>query len=142
MKNLLDVSVSGIVYVVCGYAFEYGDDPGAWNGFIGTRQFFLDGVCDYAFVMISWAFLTTAGTIFTGCVLGRMRLHAYMFCSLFLAVFVYPAVGHWFWSPYGWLYNITANGPSPRVHAFVVRVLHRVRVAFPQHNTRFGFAVC
>ena len=25
-------------------------------------------------------------------------------------VFVSPAVGHWFWSPYGWLFNITANG--------------------------------
>jgi Amt family ammonium transporter len=49
------------------------------------------------------AFAGTAATIVSGAVAERMKFWAFFCFSFILVGFLYPIVGHWVWSEYGWL---------------------------------------
>ena len=51
MKNVLTISIGGIVYYVAGYAIMFGDSAG---GFIGTSGFALIGVDDIGACHAVW----------------------------------------------------------------------------------------
>ncbi|WP_274308307.1 ammonium transporter [Solibacillus daqui] len=100
MKNVLTISIGGIVYFVVGYAIMFGDSTG---GFIGTTGFALSGVEDIAFFVFQAMFAATCATIISGAVAERTNIVAYMALVVVMTAVVYPVVGHWVWQGNGWL---------------------------------------
>ena len=65
------------------------------------------------------AFAGTAATIVSGAVAERIRFWAFFWFSFILVGFLYPIVGHWVWSEYGWLkqgFNFIDFAGSTVVH--------------------------
>ena len=65
------------------------------------------------------AFAGTAATIVSGAVAERMKFWAFFCFSFILVGFIYPIVGHWVWSEYGWLrqqFNFIDFAGSTVVH--------------------------
>ncbi|KAL7530665.1 hypothetical protein ACHAXR_003619 [Thalassiosira sp. AJA248-18] len=104
---------SGIAFFAVGYAFAYGGTPHDTMDvythdpvetpitFIGTQNFFLTGVENYAFWMYQYAFAATAATIVAGTLAERCQMTAYLLYSTFLTAFVYPVIAHAVWSTEG-----------------------------------------
>lgn len=72
-KNIIDCMVGSLAWLACGYAFAFGRSQGQ---FIGTEGFFLDkvGQCRYSHVFFQLAFATTAGTVVSGAMAGRVHV--------------------------------------------------------------------
>ena len=100
MKNILTISIGGIVYFAVGYAIMFGDSAG---GFIGTTGFALKGVEDIAFFVFQAMFAATCATIISGAVAERTNITAYMALVVLMTAVIYPVVGHWIWQGDGWL---------------------------------------
>ena len=105
-KNFLDYCVASVMFLLVGYAFMFGDG----NGFIGLSGFGLpadapnpSGVPLYAFWLFQAAFCGAAATIVAGGMAERMRFPAYLMYTAVISGLVYPIIGHWVWSPQGWL---------------------------------------
>ena len=82
----------------------YGIDPEpAPVTFIGSENFFLIGLDNYAFWMYQYAFAATAATIVAGTLAERCQMTAYLLYSTFLSAFVYPVIAHAVWSMNGFL---------------------------------------
>ena len=100
MKNVLDVCVSGLCWMLIGFGFAFGESS---NGFIGTSKF---GTVitkeDYSSCFFQWAFASTAATIVSGSLAERTKFDAYVIYSLFITCFLYPVIVHWTWGG-GWL---------------------------------------
>ena len=65
------------------------------------------------------AFAATSATIVSGAVAERMKFWAFFCFSFILVGFIYPIVGHWVWSEYGWLrqqFNFIDFAGSTVVH--------------------------
>ncbi|WP_431028164.1 ammonium transporter [Lysinibacillus sp. LZ02] len=100
MKNVLTISIGGIVYFLAGYAIMFGDTAG---GFIGTSGFALQGVDDIALFVFQAMFAATCATIISGAVAERANISAYIAIVVIMTLFIYPVVGHWVWQGDGWL---------------------------------------
>mmetsp|Transcript_28338 Transcript_28338/g.47023 ORF Transcript_28338/g.47023 Transcript_28338/m.47023 type:complete len:538 (-) Transcript_28338:125-1738(-) len=118
LKNLLDACGAAVAYFCFGYAFAFGDGSNP-NGFIGTTNFFLMDVDDYAFWMFQYAFSAASATIVAGTLAERCQMAAYLCYSLLLAGFVYPVVAHSIWSQYGFL-SSSINNQNPLFGSGVV----------------------
>ncbi len=103
MKNVLTISLGGIVYFVIGYGLMFGDTAG---GFIGTSGFALQGVDDIAFFVFQAMFAATCATIISGAVAERTNLLAYLAVVVVMTAFIYPVVGHWIWQGDGWITSL------------------------------------
>ena len=133
MKNILTISIGGIVYFAVGYGIMFGDSAG---GFIGTSGFLLQGVDDIAFFVFQAMFAATCATIISGAVAERTNIMAYMALVVVMTAIVYPVVGHWIWQGDGWLtaLGFTDFAGSTVVHltgavgAFVVAAMVGPRV--------------
>mmetsp|Transcript_4704 Transcript_4704/g.6997 ORF Transcript_4704/g.6997 Transcript_4704/m.6997 type:complete len:633 (+) Transcript_4704:67-1965(+) len=111
-KNIMDAAIGCIAFWLLGYSLAFGnnrtvaDGSGRDNGFIGAGNWALQNFNDdtqYHLFFFQWTFASAATTIVSGSVAERCRLEAYFIYSLFISIFVYPVVVHWFWSPTGWL---------------------------------------
>ena len=102
LKNLLDACGAVMAFYSVGYAFAFGDgsDP---NGFIGTTNFFLQGVDDVAFWLYQFAFSAASATIVAGTLAERCQMSAYFYYSIMLSGLVYPITVHAIWGRYGFL---------------------------------------
>jgi ammonia channel protein AmtB len=100
---------ASVAYFSVGYAFSFGVGSNP-NGFIGTTNFFLMGVDDYAFWMFQYAFSAASATIVAGTLAERSQMVAYLCYSVLLAGFVYPVVAHAIWSSAGFL---SAHNTTP-----------------------------
>lgn len=107
-KNLMDLSVGGLLYFAIGYGLMY---PGDFNGYLGFGGFGISGtttdpVAGSLNPQVDWlfqvAFAATAATIVSGAVAGRMQFRAYMIYSAIITGIIYPISGAWKWGG-GWL---------------------------------------
>jgi ammonium transporter, Amt family len=112
-KNVMDLSVGILLYLLIGFALMYPGDGWLIDGYLGTPGAFVerDGVGevargdDYsssADFMFQVAFAATAATIVSGSVAGRMKFGAYLVYSAILTGLIYPISGSWKWGE-GWL---------------------------------------
>ncbi|WP_414931540.1 ammonium transporter [Vibrio europaeus] len=102
-KNLIDLAVVLILYWLVGYGVMFGESMG---GYLGTSHFLLghfEGLDDGAFFVFQMVFCATSVTIISGAIAERGSLKGYIALSVFVAVVVYPVIGHWVWSDNGWL---------------------------------------
>ncbi|WP_235935338.1 ammonium transporter [Candidatus Laterigemmans baculatus] len=105
-KNILDLGVGVILFLVLGYGLMYpGEDyAGGYFGYAGpgvTRDADapnLDtGFSNSADFLFQVAFAATAATIVSGAVAGRMKFAGYLVYSAFLTGLIYPISGMWKW---------------------------------------------
>jgi ammonium transporter, Amt family len=65
LKNLLDACGASVAFFCVGYAFAFGGtrgkDAGTSKTFMGTSNFFLMDIDDYAFWFFQCVFSATAG---------------------------------------------------------------------------------
>jgi len=114
-KNLMDLAVGALLFLVVGYGLMYPGDTyqGKWFGFGGVgiegmgleARDHVDATADYspnADFLFQVAFAATAATIVSGAVAGRMRFGAYLLYSAIVTGLVYPISGMWKWGG-GWL---------------------------------------
>jgi len=105
-KNLMDLAIGVILYLVVGYGLMYpgADYEGKWFGFAGsflTRDAeapnYDTGWSNSADFVFQVAFAATAATIVSGAVAGRLKFPAYLIYSGVLTGLVYPISGMWKW---------------------------------------------
>ncbi len=105
-KNVLDLSVGVILYLVVGYGIMYpgGDYAGGYFGYAGPFVVRdadapnLDtGWSNSADFLFQVAFAATAATIVSGAVAGRMQFAGYLVYSAILTGLIYPISGMWKW---------------------------------------------
>ncbi|XP_006819255.1 putative ammonium transporter 2 [Saccoglossus kowalevskii] len=109
VKNAVDVIYGGITYWMFGYAFSFGDSPGA-NAFSGFGDFFYQANdtemgTRYSQFVFHASFATTATTIVSGAMVERTRLEAYIVFS-FVNTLVFSFPSHWVWAERGFLYQL------------------------------------
>jgi len=104
-KNIMDLSVGIILFMLVGYGLMYpsGAGPGVWfafDGIWGGRDDVAAGLGDYsssADFLFQVAFAATAATIVSGAVAGRMKFSGYLVYSAVLTGLIYPISGMWKW---------------------------------------------
>ena len=113
IKNVVDVSIVGILYWIFGFGQMFGTTTG---GLIGTTHFpFTNSGSDIflsAFFLFQLMLCVTAATIASGASAERMRFTAYLILSIVLGGIIYPVFGHWAWTSHftgkapGWLESL------------------------------------
>ncbi len=103
VKNLTDAGLSILLYWAIGFGIMYGATEG---GLFGTDNFLPDvgqggGELGIAFIFQA-VFASTAVTILSGAVAGRMKFSSYLAVVVLISGVVYPVYGHWVWNG-GWL---------------------------------------
>ncbi len=109
IKNFVDICVTTLIFWPVGFGIMHGS---SFNGWFGQTYFFFDGIDSswlISFFTFQMLFCGTAVTIISGPVAERMRFSGYVLVSVFVAVFIYPFIGHWLWGgvafghPVGWI---------------------------------------
>lgn len=110
IKNIVDVSVVGVLFWVFGFGLMFGATSG---GLIGTTHFPFSNsgsnVFLSAFFLFQLMLCATATTIASGASAERMRFTAYVILTIVLGAIIYPVFGHWAWTSHfvgkapGWL---------------------------------------
>src|ERR1700704_4637675 len=112
VECVVDTCLCGILFYAIGFAFMFSHG----NGFIGYHWFFLQGTPDtyegtgvafLAYWLFQYAFADTCSTITSGAMVGRTGFVGDLLYSFGVSGFIYPIIGHWAWSPDGWLTTIT-----------------------------------
>jgi Amt family ammonium transporter len=120
-KNFVVFAVSSVGFLLLGWGLMFGDGN-AWMGLKGL--FFASGLDNSpaigeaykgVYSALSWTgvpmwakfffqlvFCGTAATIVSGAVAERIKYKSFIVFSFFMALFIYPIVGHWIWGG-GWL---------------------------------------
>nr|WP_052659436.1 ammonium transporter [Bacillus alveayuensis] len=100
MKNLVDILIVSIVFVLVGFPMMFGE---TMNGFLGTGGYFFQGFMSdanewtWAFLFFQLAFAGTATTIVSGAIAERTTFSSYLVISFAISLFIYPLFGHWAW---------------------------------------------
>ncbi|MBO6757627.1 MAG: ammonium transporter [Roseibium sp.] len=97
-KNLLDLAVSVLVFSLFGFMIAFGGG-GNWFAGFDLRLLMLSDLDPWAYTIFAFQvmFCGTAATIISGAVAERMRLSAYVWCTLLTAGLIYPVYAHWAW---------------------------------------------
>ena len=102
MKNLMDFCLGTPLFWFIGFGLMFG----AGGKFIGTLDFFADGVVSEGYnwgtLIFQTVFCATAATIVSGAMAERTKFSAYCVYSAIISAVIYPISGHWIWGG-GWL---------------------------------------
>ncbi len=122
-KNFVVFAVSSFGFLFLGWGIMFGDG----NAFMGLKGLFFASGMDNSpataeaykgvYSALSWTgvpmwakfffqlvFCGTAATIVSGAVAERIKYNSFIIFSFFMAMFIYPIVGHWIWGG-GWLHS-------------------------------------
>lgn len=98
IKNLVDFSLSTIIFWLLGYALMFGSSAG---GILGLSHFVPDfktnGMWFTTFFIFQAMFCGTAVTILSGALAERIRFYGYLLITALVAGLTYPIFGHWAW---------------------------------------------
>src|ERR1019366_1008229 len=121
MSSLSALSVAGLVYFVCGFAWQgFIGSPGhilmlsdkGWNWIAAEPFFFrglaLDGSAASLAALLQIFCVGLAALIPLGSGADRWRLRASCLSTALLAAWTYPLFAHWVWGG-GWLAQLGAN---------------------------------
>lgn len=95
MKNIMDLLLGAFIFYVCGYEIAFGS-PTEW---IDISDF------DHAFWFLQFTYATTAATIDSGALAGRVSFLAYLALSTVMTGMIYPVAARWCWGG-GWLQEL------------------------------------
>ncbi len=108
MKNILNFSISSLVFWFIGFGLMYNGSKG---GFTGIPDLFAKS--DYsstypspAFLIYQTMFCATAAAIVSGAMAERAKFSSYLIYSAAISALVYPVSGHWIWNSSGWLHQL------------------------------------
>lgn len=105
-KNVLDMAVGVILFLLVGYGLMYpgGDTAGGYFGYAApgvvrdnVAPNLETGWSNSADFLFQVAFAATAATIVSGAVAGRMKFASYLIYSAVITGFIYPISGMWKW---------------------------------------------
>lgn len=107
IKKLLNVSISCLVWWLCGLGLSFGSFGYFTNSFIGKELFINESLTgqEYGQWMFHFAYAITCTTIFSGCVAERIKMLPFILFNCILIGFIYPVAVHWSWSG-GWLHDL------------------------------------
>ncbi|HEY2250450.1 MAG TPA: adenylate cyclase, partial [Planctomycetaceae bacterium] len=143
-KNFIVFAVTSIAFWLLGWGVMFGDG----NGWVGEKGLFAvsgadnspalwnadtalnkyegvysgigwTGVPLWAKFFFQLVFAGTAATIVSGAVAERIKYISFIVFSVFMAIVIYPVVGHWIWGG-GWLaadQNFLDFAGSTQVHS-------------------------
>lgn len=109
LKNMIDFSISTLLFWVWGFAFMFGPSLGG-SGLLGGGAAgiyfapeFLPGATNeqtrqIVFLFFQIMFCGTAATILAGAVAERIRFAGYVIITVLTAGLTYPVFGHWVWN--------------------------------------------
>eukprot|EP01065_Artemidia_motanka_P026662 TRINITY_DN3185_c0_g1_i2.p1 TRINITY_DN3185_c0_g1~~TRINITY_DN3185_c0_g1_i2.p1 ORF type:complete len:1826 (+),score=430.72 TRINITY_DN3185_c0_g1_i2:164-5641(+) len=120
-KNMGDCCIGAMCWYACGYGLAFGvDNDTPKQPFAGDADFFLATHGEFAqdrmaHWLLSYVYMTTAGTIISGAIAERVKLLSYYFINIIVAGVSYPIGAHWIWGAEGWLSpwnsdRVAANG--------------------------------
>mmetsp|Transcript_79106 Transcript_79106/g.218909 ORF Transcript_79106/g.218909 Transcript_79106/m.218909 type:complete len:632 (+) Transcript_79106:107-2002(+) len=95
MKNLMDMFIGCLAFYLFGYQIAFGDQAVSLDelGF------------DWAIWFLQFSYATTAATIDSGALAGRVSFTAYIILSMIMTGVIYPVVVKWGWGG-GWLQEL------------------------------------
>lgn len=104
-KNYADFALGFLCFFLFGYLILQGDLNLHPFRFLGQQDAYsadpvvaMQNASDLANFIYQAAFATTAATIFSGAIVGRMQLTDYLVLSLMIAAVLYPLVGFMLWN--------------------------------------------
>jgi len=99
LKNLMDFGITVIAWWLFGYAIAtLNVDNIAFSLRSGQSQ--------NIWFLSSLAFCSTAVTIVSGGILGRMEVYGYVVFSCYMTIVIYPVLSYWVWDTSGFMYNL------------------------------------
>jgi len=98
VKNISDFGLSVFIFWLVGFGLLFGNSSTGWFG----ENLYAPGFSSSdpwigTFFIFQATFCGTAVTIVSGGVAERMRFSAYLWLTVFVALFIYPLFGHWAW---------------------------------------------
>jgi Amt family ammonium transporter len=140
-KNFIVFAVTSFFFWVLGFGLMFGTGDERLGPYIGTSGLFTLSGADNSPAMLdayegdygalNWTgvplvakfffqlvFAGTAATIVSGAVAERIKYLSFIVFSAFMAIIIYPVVGHWIWGG-GWLagLNFLDFAGSTQVHS-------------------------
>jgi Amt family ammonium transporter len=109
MKNLMDMSVGVIAFLLVGFGIAFGTTEwlDGWFGWGGLGVEGIDGASGADLwpatsFFFQAAFAATAATIVSGAMAERTKFKAYLIYSVVITALIYPVILRWTWGG-GWL---------------------------------------
>jgi len=93
MKNIMDLQVGALAFYLFGYEIAYGG---------GSVPSFEEKSTDWAMWFCQFSYATTAATIDSGALAGRVAFVPYLLMAFAVTAFIYPVCVRWTWGG-GWL---------------------------------------
>lgn len=131
MHSFAAMSIIGVLWVVCGYAFSFG--PSILGGFVGWKKeyLFLEGldnsvmtlgIPEYVFAMFQGKFAIITPALIAGAFAERVRFRGYCIFIALWSLLVYNPLCHWVWASDGFLFNMGARGAIDFAGGTVVHI--------------------